>query len=311
MRKYAIGADIGGSHISCAAIDIEKEAILKQTFASQKVDNQASAAEILDNWAKALQESLSYIDKNQLAGIGFAMPGPFEYDKGIARFTHEVAKYEKLYGVDVASKIKELLALPEGSEARFMNDASSFAVGEAWVGKAAGTKRSISITLGTGFGSAFIDGGAPVVEREDVPKLGCVWHLPFINGIADDYFSTRWFIGRYSEKTGQKLSGVKDIADRFNSDTHARDVFTEFGLNLGDFLGPWLKLFNADVLVIGGNVSAAYNLFGPFFERVIGEHGVKTVVKISELKEDAALIGAARLFDQDFWEKVKPLLAKM
>jgi glucokinase len=310
-KKYAIGSDIGGSHISCAIIDLEKETILKHTLASQKVDNQASASEILVTWNTALRESLMQIDKNQVAGIGFAMPGPFEYDKGIARFTHDVAKYEKLNGINVASKIKELLDLPDDSEARFMNDASSFGVGEAWVGKASTAKRSVSITLGTGFGSAFIDNGVPVVERDDVPKMGCLWHLPFINGIADDYFSTRWFIRRYSEKTGHNADGVKEIADKFLLDTHDKDVFVEFGLNLGNFLSPWLKKFNADVLVIGGNVSAAFNLFGPFMERVLREQSVNAVIKISELKEDAALIGAARLFDNDFWEKVKPLLSKM
>jgi glucokinase len=179
------------------------------------------------------------------------------------------------------------------------------------LGQASEVERSVSITLGTGFGSAFIDDAIPVVERNDVPKMGCVWHLPFKNGIADDFFSTRWFIKRYSEKSGYKATGVKDVADKYFTDSQAKDVFTEFGHNLGEFLGPWLKKFNTDVLVIGGNVSAAYNLFGPFFEKELKEHDVKTLVKISELKENAAIIGSARLFDPHFWEKVKPLLSKM
>ena len=311
MRNFAIGCDIGGSHISCAVIDVEKEIIRNETYATKKVDNKASSEEILNDWATALRDSLGKIDKNLLAGIGFAMPGPFEYDKGIARFTNEVAKYENLNGIDVGNEIKKLLELDTDSDVRFMNDATSFAVGEAWLGRAAGAERSVSITLGTGFGSAFIDNGIPVVERNDVPKLGCVWHLPFKKGIADDYFSTRWFLRRYAEKSGWEMEGVKGIANRAVVDPRAKVVFEEFGQNLGEFLGTWMKKFGANTLVIGGNISASYNLFGPNFEMMLREQGIDISVYISELMEDAALIGSAKLFNENFWGKVKPLLSKM
>jgi len=153
MKKYAIGVDIGGSHISCAVIDLEKGNIIRESFATQTVDNQASADDILTNWTIALKKSLSYINKDQLAGIGFAMPGPFDYPNGIAMFTESVAKYQNLYGINVAIRLKEILGLDEDSDVRFMNDASAFAIGEAWMGKASKVKRSVSITLGTGFGS--------------------------------------------------------------------------------------------------------------------------------------------------------------
>ena len=45
-----------------------------------------------------------------------------------------------------------------------MNDASAFAVGEAWAGSASDFNRSLSITLGTGFGSAFISNHIPIVD---------------------------------------------------------------------------------------------------------------------------------------------------
>jgi glucokinase len=157
-------------------------------YASQKVDNQGSADEILESWITALKASISKIEKSQLAGIGFAMPGPFEYNTGIARFTDANAKYQNLFGIDVGKYVKKKLDFISPLEVRFMNDATAFAVGEAWAGKASMAKRSLSITLGTGFGSAFIDNGIPIVEHENVPKMGCGWHLPFKDSIADDYF---------------------------------------------------------------------------------------------------------------------------
>ncbi|MDP4210286.1 MAG: ROK family protein [Bacteroidota bacterium] len=311
MRKYTIGADVGGSHISCAVMDLETRSVVEGSFVTQKVNNQASAEEVLGNWVSALNQSIQSIDKTQLAGVGFAMPGPFDYANGVALFTHEVAKFEKLYGINVAEQLKNRLSLDGEADIRFMNDASAFAVGEAWLGKAAGVDRSVSITLGTGFGSAFVDNGVPVVEREDVPAMGCVWHLPFKDGIADDSFSTRWYIRRYAEMSNHRASGVKEIADRVATDQMANEVFAEFGQNLGEFLGPWLKKFEAKVLVIGGNVSGAYNLFGGYFEEKLAQQNVTTTIGISELKEDAALVGSARMFEQDFWNEVKPLLSKM
>lgn len=311
MKKFAIGTDIGGSHISCAAIDLEKKLIVKKSIASQAVDNQASAESILDNWAAALKRSIAAIDLHQLAGVGFAMPGPFNYEKGIAMFTHEVAKFQNLHGINVSERIKPLLALGVDYDLRYLNDATSFAVGEAWFGKASEVKRSMSITLGTGFGSAFVDDGIPVVKRYDVPNMGCVWYLPFKGAIADESFSARWFIKQYAAKSGHKATGVKEIADKVATDPAARDIFIEFGTNLGTFLAPWLKKFNAEALVIGGNVAAAYNLFGDYLKTSLANQGSAIPVHISALKEDAALIGSARLFDEKFWTSVKPLLASM
>src|ERR1035437_10419670 len=116
MKKYAIGVDIGGSHISCAVIDLEKGNIIRESFATHEVDNQASADDILTNWTIALKKSLSYINKDQLAGIGFAMPGPFDYENGIAMFTESVAKYQNLYSIKVSKRLKELRSEENTSE---------------------------------------------------------------------------------------------------------------------------------------------------------------------------------------------------
>jgi glucokinase len=310
-RKLAVGTDIGGSHISCALIDIELEAIVKGSHTTRKVDNSAPADEILTTWADALDRTIGKDAKGQLSGIGFAMPGPFDYEKGIAMFTHEVVKYENLYGVNVGRKLKMMLGLGAHCDLRFINDATAFAIGESWMGNASEANRSVSVTLGTGFGSAFIDSGLPVVDRADVPAQGCVWHIPYKNGIADDYFSTRWFISRYAEASGKKLAGVREIAERTLEDQEAVEVFNEFGTNLGDFLGPVIGRFGAEVLVIGGKVSEAYNLFGKNLVDSLKRQNLHIQISISGLKENAAILGSARLVEEGFWQKIKPLLSQM
>jgi glucokinase len=63
--------------------------------------------------------------------------------------------------------------------------------------------------------------------------------------------------------------------------------------------------------VIGGNMSGASDLFLPAFESALAELGCKTIIAWSELMENAALIGSARLLDADYWPKIMPLIAKM
>ena len=311
MKKhFSIGVDIGGSHITCAAIDLDEKEIIRDTIAERPVDNKGTAGEIIDSWSETLAETLEGAGKEYFKGIGFAMPGPFDYVNGIC-LIKGVSKYEKLYGVNVGKAIANRLGLPANCKVRFMNDASSFAVGEAWAGKGRDHKRMMAITLGTGFGSAFVEDKIPVVEGDRVPKMGCVYHLPFGKGIADDYFSTRWFIARYSELTGSVAHGVKEIANAALKSAEVKAIFDEFGHNLGRFLSPWLNKFSAEILVIGGNISYAYDLFGPIFEKELRTAGCEIQVSISVLKEDAALLGSAYLLNEEFWKAVKPALALM
>jgi glucokinase len=309
-KKLAIGVDIGGSHISCAAVDLTSAKVLKETFSEKTVNNQASATSIISVWASCLAETLEKVPKDNVIGIGFAMPGPFDYVNGIC-LIRGVAKYENLYGFNIGDAIVSSLDVPENFKARFMNDASSFAVGEAWAGKAAGVQRSISITLGTGFGSAFIDNKIPICDGPEVPRLGCIYHLPFNGDIADESFSTRWFLRNYKTLTGKDVQGVKELADLAATDKTAMNLFTSYGDNMGIFLAPWLIKFRAEILVIGGNISNAYNLFGNIFEERLRKEKCDCKVELSALKEDAAMLGSAYLFNEDFWKAVQHALPLM
>lgn len=309
-RNIAIGADIGGSHISGAAVDLSSGKVLSDTLTEMPVNNQAQAAEIIAVWASCVAGVLKKVPSDKVRGIGFAMPGPFDYVKGIC-YIKGVSKYENLYGFNITDAIISILKVPDDFKVRFINDASAFAVGEAWGGKASSAKRSMSITIGTGLGSAFISNKIPIVDGDEVPKIGCVYHLPYKNSIADDYFSTRWFISSYKKATGREIKGVKEMADMAATDKVAMDLFSDFGERLGVFLAPWLKKFRAEILVVGGNISYAYHLFGDVFEESLRREKAHTKVALSELKENAALLGSAYLFNDNFWEAVQPALPLM
>jgi glucokinase len=309
-KSTAIGMDIGGGHIKCAAIDLTNNQFIPESIVESPVNNQAEADEILNIWSQTISRSIDSVGLENLRGIGFGMPGPFDYVKGIALF-EKVLKYESLYGVDVGKEVRKRINLPDDFPVRFINDATAFALGEDWVGKGASYSRVVALTLGSGFGSAFIDEGIPVVQGERVPEIGAMWHLPFKDGISNDYISTNWFIDEYERISGVKVPGVKELADMYEENEDVRNLFTEYGTNMGTIISPWLKSFNAEIVIPGGNITKAYPLYRNAVLSVLESESVNVKIEISELKEDAALLGSARLTDDDYYEKVFPTLKYM
>ena len=308
-KTLSIGVDVGGSHIACAAVDLTRGELLPATLSRVEVDSMGPAASIFDAWSMALNQTIAHIDSSQLAGIGFAMPGPFDYLNGVSKMEH---KFPALFEKTIADELQPLLQTSAAMPMRFLNDATSFAVGEAWLGRGQGARKVVAVTLGTGFGSAFIDSGVPVVERDDVPGEGCLWYLPFADGIADDYFTTRWFIRQFEVVSGRRVRGAKDVADQArDGDATAREVFEHYGASMGEFLAPWLQKFAADSVVLGGNISGAYDLFGPSLKTSLEAVCPGTGVEVSELGEAAAMIGAARLLDARFWDQVSIQLPRI
>lgn len=104
---------------------------------------------------------------------------------------------------------------------------------------------------------------------------------------------------------------MKELAVLAASDKIVSDLFTDFGDNAALFLAPWLKKFKAEILIIGGNISHAYSLFGDVFESRLKKENCNCEVALSKLKEDAALLGSAYLLDDDFWNSVQHALPLM
>jgi glucokinase len=155
----------------------------------------------------------------------------------------------------------------------------------------------VAITLGTGFGSSFINQGKVIEKGNTVPENGYLWDKPFKDGIADDYFSTRWFVNSFNEVSDEEVTGVKRIAELAKlGNADAILLFNKFGENLAACLSDYLINFNADVVVMGGNIAEAFELFKPSLYSELRVRGVKTPFKVSILKESAAMLGAVTLF---------------
>ena len=134
----------------------------------------------------------------ELAGIGIAIPGPFDYAAGVSRMTH---KFRSICGVDLRGVLHAMPGVPADAEIRFMQDVNAALAGEIARGNAAGYGASALVSLGTGLGFALSRDGRVLCNPAGGPKV-VIFNLPYRDGILEDYASKRGFLRIYGELAG-------------------------------------------------------------------------------------------------------------
>ncbi|SDM49290.1 glucokinase [Catalinimonas alkaloidigena] len=291
----SIGVDIGGSHVSSCMYEHLDKTLLPETHVTLPVHPQASRETILATWAAAIRQTSASLHL-PFQGVGIAMPGPFDYYHGIGLF-QGVCKYESLYQANIREELSGRLNLP-GQRVRFINDATAFSIAEARVGKTRHYARHVALTLGTGLGASFLIDGTPIIQGEQVPPGGYLYDKRHGDALADDVFSSRGLVQKYFELSGHRVEGVLAICQRIPTDQPAIQTFEWFGRELGRFLTPFLTRFRADVLIIGGNIAKAH----PYFLATLTAHLPEVAIHISTFGEDSAMLGAALLLDDTYYE---------
>lgn len=286
MQKKRIGVDVGGSHVT-ASIFHEGEWQIPLSMARRTIDAYGPAKDILDAIAACIGE----VRQPGCAAIGIAFPGPFDYQKGVCAIPATVGKFGHLFGWHVKQALQDR---PEtgGLPVYFANDAHCFARGAQEILRLKG-ESTVLLTLGTGFGSAFLKDGTLATSGAGIPDSGAYFDQPFGNALADDYFSTRWLHQAFATATGRDITSVREMAT-----THiaqAIPVFSTFGDNLGAFLRPRLEAFGCRELVIGGNIARASAYFEPALQQQL--QGLDIEIMSCPDTEMCILAGAARLED--------------
>jgi glucokinase len=293
-RRTAAGArvpaiEVGGTHVAAGLVDATTMRVLPGTAVRRSLDAAGTAAEILATIAGAASSVAQQASPASTWGV--AIPGPFDYERGIGRF-EGVAKLDALHGVDVRGALIERIG-PSAGRMVFLNDADAFALGEWAAGGGAGHRRVVGVTLGTGVGSAFLADGAIVDDGPSVPPEGRVDLLRIGDRPLEDTVSRRAIVGRFAALSGSRPDhDVHDIAERARlGDAVAQHVLDEAFRALAATLAPWLVRFEATCLVVGGAMSGSWDLVAPALRTELGTTGV--VLVPAALPEEAVLIGTA------------------
>lgn len=301
---HSIGVDIGGSHITACIYDHTSKSIATDSLIYRKVNSRGSKNEIIEAWASAIDSCRKKVDV-KVEGVGVAMPGPFDYYNGIS-IIENVDKLSALYKVDIRTELARHLKI-DPSKIRFINDATAFSIAEAMIGCARDYRRVVAITLGTGLGASFLASGKPIIEDDRGPKGGFLYNQLYKGKVADELFSTRGILRVYKERTGKSVTNVRRISELAREDEFAQNTMDQFGKDLGLFLAPFLNKFNAEVLVLGGNISKAY----PYFESSLSKQLPQINIEISEFGEQSAVIGSAILLDDHYYKEITPIIKLM
>jgi glucokinase len=284
MNARVLALDVGGTSVKSAMIAPGGAVI--GAVADTPMDSAGSASTIVATLARAIS---GHLESGQPAGVALGFPGPFDYAEGISRITG-VEKFEALYGLDVRQALRERLGRPE-LPILFRNDAEAALVGEGRYGAGRQLGRLLGVTLGTGFGSAFVADGRAVTAGPGVPANGWLYPVLFRGQRADDCFSRRGLLARL-RAAGTSWPDVKPAAAAARAgDESSRRVFEALGTDLGEFLKPFASAFGAEGVLVAGRIAGALDLFGPFVQRAL-----PVPVLAAERGPEAPLLGAAELF---------------
>ncbi|WP_329538070.1 ROK family protein (plasmid) [Streptomyces sp. NBC_01450] len=244
--------EIGGTHVTAALVDLRDGRITSRT--RKPLDADGAADDILG----CVRHCADGLSVPPGARWGVAVPGPFDYARGVALFKG-VGKFDALYGMDVRAALLDGLRQRPG-DVVFLNDAHAFLTGEWSAGTVRGHRRAVGITLGTGVGSAFLADGHICDNGPGVPPEGRM-DLTEIGGRPlEDTVSRRAILSRYGDPTAD----VHDIAGRARAgEERAQRVLDDVFTALGVVLGPRLVDFGATALVVGGSIARSWDLVAP------------------------------------------------
>ena len=280
--------DAGGTNLKAALIGRDGE-IVERSLLSLPSDSDGSADRIISRLAECLSGLLESARRHHAAVTGFALayPGPFDYEGGRSLMKH---KYASVYGVPLIPAVSRLVQLPE-APTLFCHDIHAFAYGVFSSGEAGEANGLFCVSIGTGVGTGWIKGGRIVAGDDGGPKWS-VYSRPYLDGTLEDIVSARGIARRYRELSGNNTEcDPETVAMRARSgDAKAIEVYR----GLGVIIEPILKEIEADVLLFGGRISRALDLFEPALQEAL--RSVPDLsIRAAQDPDSAALKGAAAL----------------
>lgn len=238
--------------------------------------------------------------------------GRFEYDRFVLGFAGLVKDGIVLHAPNHPSWDGYNLHRIFGGDVVIENDANLFTLGEAIYGAAKGRKFVLGVTLGTGVGGGLVINGQIV---RGAGGLGMeIGHItigmegPPCNcgsyGCAEAYLGGAYFVeraarlfvrhGKSPPKSMKHLEESARMGVRL-----ARSLWDEYGRYLGILMASLINIFDPEIIVIGGGIAAAYDLFKEAMLQEIRRRRVayilNTEIVPSQLGAEAALWGGYHL----------------
>jgi glucokinase len=302
MKAFAIGVDLGGTNLRIAAVDTGGQILEKITTGTEVA---RGCHRVIDEMCAAISNlAKKHSADGKLLGIGVGVPGIIDLNTGMVRESPNLPGWQDY-------PVREEIERRLGTTVILENDANGAALGEKWLGAAAGVDDMCMVTLGTGVG-----GGLVLHGRIWHGMLGMAGELGHINVEAEGApcgCGSRGCLEQYASALGVKRMAAEAVSagksvvlaqamnddQQFNAktvyelamrgDTGAQQVFRRFGTALGIALAGLINVFNLPMYVIGGGVSSAWAAFAPTMLETV--RGYSYVYRVTAADGSASVAG--------------------
>jgi glucokinase len=312
---FAIGMDIGGSSAKMGLVDRAGQLIIRHWIPTPIGDDPTTVAEA---YADGVRELLSRCQQIQTkpAGLGVGIPGHISPDRRSSPFNNVHA----LDNFPLADYLGDHLGL----SVELDNDGTLAALAEHRFGAGKGSQHLLVTTVGTGIGAGLVvkgelqrptrgclgDPGHLIVAPDSPLRCGsgcqgCLETVASSLAIEREAgaVATENPRSRLARKiTGQGVVPAAEVIEAARAgEPDACCILERAGRWLGVGLASWCCLYEPDLILIGGGVSAAGELLLAPARREMARLGMpayvdEVPVALASLGNDAGLIGAACLF---------------
>lgn len=319
QARYAFGVKIGPEQVWISSFDLRGHMISTQEISFQR---EASPDQLFAEIARTI-DALRHKDrlpKRAILGIGVSTSGLIDAHSGMCIYS-PILDWKN---VPIQERLAELTKLDVIVE----NDVNAFAYGTSLHESNENVRSMICITTGPGVGAGIIldrklyrgsRGGAGEFGHMTIDTNGPVCPCGR-RGCLDVLASDIFLMAKAHEVVAAGTSSVlKTIHDERQlsassvflaaqlGDTSARDIYEQFGQNLGSGVANLINLFNPDKIVIGGEGAVASKFFMPAlrdtaYKQAFPHLADELDVVVDDGSEDVWLQGAALLVIEKFFE---------
>jgi glucokinase len=272
-----LGIDLGGTKVGVGKVrGSELEAHHVQGISAREKETRV---------LEQIFQACDRVFDSEVAGIGCGVPSLVDVEQGIVHAVVNIPSWRKVH-------LKDELENRYGVPAFINNDANTFALGELYFGKGQGYRDMVGLTLGTGLGAGvIIDGHLYSGSNCGAGEIG---EVPRGEQNIEYYCSGQFFL-REAGMSGETVYRRAQEGDR-----QALELFENFGLELGYAIMTVLYAYDPELIVLGGSISSAFDLFeGGMRERLkeyAYQHALERLVISRSESENVAVLGAAALY---------------
>lgn len=312
-KRPVLAIDLGGTKITTAIVSGDGQVIAKERRLTLAEERQTSVINQLLSATDHLLSSKN-IDSSELGGISIAAAGGIDIERGLVTSSPHLPGW---HDVPLRDMVKDKYRV----NTFLLNDASAAALGEHRFGAGKGVNNLVLLTLGTGIGGGIIidgklyngpSGSAGEIGHMTVDvnaprcicgNIGCL--EMFVSGTAmageakkriaqgENSSLVEMAAGKIEEITAEEIGTAAREGDSL-----ALDITQKAATYLGVGMVNIVNIFNPEMIIVGGGLSALGDLMLDTARKVVEERAFPVsaqAVRIvpAELGDEAGVRGAA------------------